>query len=126
PSRVRQAMGELVERGIRFAVDDFGTGYSSLARLRDLPAQIIKVDRRFVSGVGNDRSDLAVARAVVDMARALGRTCVAEGVETATQFDVLRELGADAFQGWLFSRPVPAEDIRSLLAMSPLHAPAAG
>ncbi|MEV1122168.1 EAL domain-containing protein, partial [Actinosynnema sp. NPDC049800] len=124
--RVRQAMGELVERGIRFAVDDFGTGYSSLARLRDLPAQIIKVDRRFVSGVGNDRSDLAVARAVVDMARALGRTCVAEGVETATQFDVLRELGADAFQGWLFSRPVPAEDIRSLLAMSPLHVPAAG
>lgn len=79
PSAARQAMDELVERGVRFAVDDFGTGYSSLARLKELPAQIVKLDRRFVSGVGVDPSDFAVARAVVDMVRAMGRTCVAEG-----------------------------------------------
>ncbi|GAA3461408.1 EAL domain-containing protein [Saccharothrix longispora] len=126
PSRVRQSMDELVERGIRFAVDDFGTGYSSLARLKDLPAQIIKVDRRFVSGVGNDSSDFAVARAVVDMARAMGRKCVAEGVETATQFHVLRGVGVDAFQGWLFSRPVPPKEFRAVLALGPLHIPRAG
>ena len=126
PSRTRQAMGELVERGVRFAVDDFGTGYSSLARLKDLPAQIIKVDRRFVSGVGNDSSDFAVAKAVVDMARAMGRSCVAEGVETATQFHVLRGVGVDAYQGWLFSRPVPPREFRAVLALGPLHVPRAG
>ncbi|ONI83665.1 diguanylate phosphodiesterase [Saccharothrix sp. ALI-22-I] len=126
PSRVRQTMGELVDRGIRFAVDDFGTGYSSLARLKDLPAQIIKVDRRFVSGVGNDSSDFAVAKAVVDMSRAMGRKCVAEGVETATQFHVLRGVGVDAYQGWLFSRPVPPKEFRAVLALGPLHIPRAG
>jgi diguanylate cyclase (GGDEF)-like protein/PAS domain S-box-containing protein len=126
PSRVRQSMDELVQRGVQFAVDDFGTGYSSLARLKDLPAQIIKVDRRFVSGVGNDSSDFAVARAVVDMARAMGRKCVAEGVETATQFHVLRGVGVDAYQGWLFSRPVPAKEFRAVLALGPLHIPRAG
>jgi diguanylate cyclase (GGDEF)-like protein/PAS domain S-box-containing protein len=126
PSRTRQAMKELVDRGVRFAVDDFGTGYSSLARLKDLPAQIIKVDRRFVAGVGNDSSDFAVARAVVDLARAMGRKCVAEGVETATQFHVLRGVGVDAYQGWLFSRPVPAKEFRAVLALGPLHIPRAG
>jgi diguanylate cyclase (GGDEF)-like protein/PAS domain S-box-containing protein len=123
PSRSRQAMGELVERGVRFAVDDFGTGYSSLARLKDLPAQIIKVDRRFVAGVGGDASDFAVTRAVVDMARAMGRQCVAEGVETSTQFHVLSGVGVDFYQGWLFSRPVPAPDFRALLAKGPLRVP---
>ena len=115
PSRTQAVMGELVERGARFAVDDFGTGYSSLARLKDLPAQIIKVDRQFVSGVGGDASDFAIARAVVDIARAMGRQCVAEGVETAAQFHVLSGVGVDAYQGWLFSGAVPADDFRALL-----------
>ncbi|MFL6144485.1 MAG: EAL domain-containing protein [Labedaea sp.] len=123
PQRSRAAMAELVERGIRFAVDDFGTGYSSLARLKELPAQIIKVDRRFVAGVATDASDFAVARAVVDMARAMGRSCVAEGVETATQFHVLRSVGVEAYQGWLLSRPMPAADFRELLRMGPLTIP---
>jgi len=125
PSRTRQSMAELVERGVRFAVDDFGTGYSSLARLKELPAQIVKVDRRFVSGVGVDPSDFAVARAVVDMARAMGRVCVAEGVETDTQFHVLRGLGVDAYQGWLFSRSVPPREFRAVLGLGPLHVPRA-
>lgn len=119
PAATRQAMAELVGRGVRFAVDDFGTGYSSLARLKELPAQIVKLDRQFVSGVETDPADLAVARAVVDMARAMGRVCVAEGVETATQFQVLRDLGVDAYQGWLFSRALPAPDFRALLASPP-------
>ena len=120
PSATREAMTELVERGARFAVDDFGTGYSSLARLKELPAQIIKLDRQFVSGVGDDRSDLAVVRAVVEMAHAMGLVCVAEGVETAAQFQVLRDLGVDAYQGWLFSRALPAADLRALLHRGPL------
>lgn len=123
PSRSRAAMGELIGRGVRFAVDDFGTGYSSLARLKELPAQIIKVDRRFVAGVGGDASDFAVARAVVDLARAMGRQCVAEGVETATQFHVLSGVGVDAFQGWLFSGAVCASDLRAMLARGALPVP---
>lgn len=117
----RQAMAELVERGARFAVDDFGTGYSSLARLKDLPAQIVKLDRQFVSGVGADPSDFAVVRAVVDMAHAMGRVCVAEGVETVDQFRVLRSLGVDSYQGWLFSRALPAAEFRALLHHGPLQ-----
>ncbi|MGB6164142.1 MAG: EAL domain-containing protein [Pseudonocardiaceae bacterium] len=120
PSVTLQAMAELVERGVRFAVDDFGTGYSSLARLKELPAQILKLDRRFVCGVGVDPSDFAVARAVVDMARAMNRVCVAEGVENAAQFQVLRGLGVDAYQGWLFSRALPGPEFRALLECGPL------
>jgi diguanylate cyclase (GGDEF)-like protein/PAS domain S-box-containing protein len=120
PSATRQAMDELVERGVRFAVDDFGTGYSSLARLKELPAQIVKLDRRFVCGVGVDPSDFAVARAVVDMARAMDRVCVAEGVENSAQFRVLRGLGVDAYQGWLFSRALPGPEFRALLKCGPL------
>ncbi|MGH3622501.1 MAG: putative bifunctional diguanylate cyclase/phosphodiesterase [Sciscionella sp.] len=123
PSRSLSAMASLAEQGVRFAVDDFGTGYSSLARLKELPAQIIKVDRMFVAGVGDDPSDFAVARAVVEMARAMGRSCVAEGVETATQFNVLRVVGVDAYQGWLFSRAVPPRELRELLKRGHLHVP---
>ena len=115
PSVTRRAMAELVERGVRFAVDDFGTGYSSLARLKELPTQIVKLDRRFVCGVGVDPADFAVARAVVDMARAMDRVCVAEGVENAAQFQVLRGLGVHAYQGWLFSRALPGPEFRALL-----------
>ncbi|MHA6792961.1 EAL domain-containing protein [Pseudonocardia bannensis] len=125
PPHALAAMAELVERGVRFAVDDFGTGYSSLARLKELPAQTVKVDRAFVTGVGTDPADFAVARAVVDMARAMGRTTVAEGVETAEQFHVLRGIGVDAYQGWLFARSLPAEAIRELLASGRLPTPAA-
>jgi diguanylate cyclase (GGDEF)-like protein/PAS domain S-box-containing protein len=123
PSRSRAAMGELAERGVRFAVDDFGTGYSSLARLKELPAQIIKIDRAFVSGVAKEASDFAVVRALVDMARAMGRTCVAEGVETESQFHVLRSFGVEAYQGWLLSKPLPAKEFRELLRLGPIHIP---
>jgi EAL domain-containing protein (putative c-di-GMP-specific phosphodiesterase class I) len=123
PNRSRMAMDALTERGVRFAVDDFGQGYSSLARLKELPAQIIKIDRAFVSGVANEAADFAVVRALVDMARAMGRSCVAEGVETESQFHVLRSFGVEAYQGWLLSKPLPAKEFRDLLGRGPLHVP---
>ncbi|NMH97225.1 EAL domain-containing protein [Pseudonocardia acidicola] len=125
PPHALAAMDGLVGRGVRFAVDDFGTGYSSLARLKELPAQTVKVDRAFVTGVGSDPADFAVARAVVDMARAMGRTTVAEGVETAEQFHVLRGIGVDAYQGWLFSKSLAADAMRRLLEGGRLPTPAA-
>ncbi len=124
PRPALDAMSELVRRGVRFAVDDFGTGYSSLARLKELPAQTVKVDRAFVTGVGTDPADFALARAVVEVARAMGRGTVAEGVETAEQFHVLRGLGVNAFQGWLFARSLRPEDLHRVLRGGGLPTPA--
>jgi len=116
PPHARAAMAQLVARGVRFAVDDFGTGYSSLGRLKELPAQTVKVDRAFVTDIADDPVDFAVARAVVDMARAMGRSTVAEGVETAEQFHRLRSIGVDAYQGWLFAKALPPAELRRLLS----------
>ncbi|NYH78744.1 diguanylate cyclase (GGDEF)-like protein/PAS domain S-box-containing protein [Actinopolyspora biskrensis] len=113
-------MGALIERGVTFAVDDFGTGYSTLARLKHLPAEYIKLDRQFVAGLAAEEGDRAIARSTIDMAHSTGRRCIAEGVETTAQYEQLVDLGADAFQGWLFSRPVPAEDFAELLGRDPL------
>jgi diguanylate cyclase (GGDEF)-like protein len=124
PPHALAAMDGLVQQGVRFAVDDFGTGYSSLARLKELPAQIVKVDRAFVTGVGTDPADFAVARAVVDMAKAMGRSTVAEGVETTEQYHVLRGVGVDAFQGWLFARSLPAWQLREVLSGDRMAVPA--
>ncbi|MEJ2868816.1 EAL domain-containing protein [Actinomycetospora sp. OC33-EN08] len=119
PSTLRE-MNELIAAGVRFAVDDFGTGYSSLSRLTGLPAQIVKLDRGFVRGVATGESDRAVARAVVELAAAIGQTCVAEGVEDADQFAVLRDLGVDAYQGWLFARAMPGPKLAEVLARGPI------
>jgi diguanylate cyclase (GGDEF)-like protein len=123
PQRTLAAMSELAGLGVRFAVDDFGTGYSSLSRIKELPAQIVKVDRTFVMGISSDPADFAVARAVVQMATAMGRYCVAEGVETAEQFHALRGLGVDAYQGWLFAKAMDPAVFRSMLAGPTLPTP---
>lgn len=125
PQRTLTEMSDLAKLGVRFAVDDFGTGYSSLSRIKELPAQIVKVDRTFVKGISVDPADFAVARAVVQMAAAMGRYCVAEGVETADQFNALRDLGVDAYQGWLFAKAMKPEAFRELLVGPALSVPAA-
>lgn len=114
--RSRRAMTELSAEGVRFAIDDFGTGYSSLTRLKDLPAQILKLDRRFVANLEHDVRDRAVAKAVVEMGHAMGHRCIAEGVETTEQAELLDHLDLDLYQGFLFARPVPAGQFRQQLA----------
>lgn len=119
PTRPHRAMVELAERGVRFALDDFGTGYSSLARLKDLPAQILKLDRQFVSNVETEPADAAIAQAMIGMGHAMERSCVAEGVETTGQFHILDDLGIDFYQGWLFAHPLPSGEIRTYLESPP-------
>jgi len=97
--------------GVRLSVDDFGTGYSSLSYLKRFPLNQIKVDKSFVQGLTVDSSDRAIVEAVVALARALGLATIAEGVETATQADILRQIGCDTLQGYFFCRPAPAADI---------------
>ncbi|GAB7039337.1 MULTISPECIES: putative bifunctional diguanylate cyclase/phosphodiesterase [Catenuloplanes] len=105
-------LNELRQDGVRVAVDDFGTGYSSLAYLRDLPIDILKIDRSFLRpGPASE----PMIRAVVDLAHSLGLVTVTEGVETAEQAAVLVALGCDRGQGWHFGRPSPAEQVTALL-----------
>jgi sensor c-di-GMP phosphodiesterase-like protein len=104
----------LRDRGINISVDDFGTGHSSLGYLKRLPVGTVKVDRSFVSGLGDLDSggsgDEAIVRAVMGMAKGLGLSVVAEGVETTAQRDVLRALGCTYAQGWLYGRPMLPAD----------------
>lgn len=124
-SQTRLGMLRLTRRGAHFAIDDFGTAHSSLARLKHLPTDLIKIDRQFVAGIEDDPADRAVTRAIVQMTHALGRQCIAEGVETAAQFHVLADLGVDAYQGWLFAQALPEPEFVVLLAHTPLYVPPA-
>lgn len=101
--------------GLRLSVDDFGTGYSSLSYLRRFPLDTLKIDRAFIRGLGADEVDAAIVRAVVDLAHAVNLEVVAEGVETDGQWQVLKRLGCDTLQGYLFSRPLPAAAMGALL-----------
>ena len=108
-------MQALKRHGIGFSLDDFGTGYSSLAYLKRLPLAQLKIDQGFVRGVLVDANDAAIARTVVALADSLSLQVIAEGVETRAQQDFLREHGCTTYQGYLFSRPLPAAEFQAWL-----------
>jgi diguanylate cyclase (GGDEF)-like protein/PAS domain S-box-containing protein len=110
-----RALRELSEAGMRIAIDDFGTGYSSLDHLREMPADILKIDRSFVAGMAANSPDSALVAAAIAMGRALEMEVVAEGIETSEQVADLRELGCPLGQGFLFARPLPPEELDGLL-----------
>jgi EAL domain-containing protein (putative c-di-GMP-specific phosphodiesterase class I) len=111
-------LGELRAAGFALAIDDVGAGYSSLWRLRELPVQIIKVDRAFLAGVPEDPQATAVYSAILRLADACGCDVVAEGVEEAAHADFLVSNGCMIAQGFHFSRPVPGPDCTALLDAS--------
>jgi EAL domain-containing protein (putative c-di-GMP-specific phosphodiesterase class I) len=102
-------MGALKARGVSFSLDDFGTGYSSLAYLKRLPLDQLKIDQGFIRNIVTDSNDAAIAKMVVALAESMGLSVIAEGVELQAQADFLDHLGCHAYQGYLFSRPVPLE-----------------
>ena len=114
--RTLSNLRKLKELGVRIAMDDFGTGYSSLSYLRRFPFDKIKVDRTFVSDLAEGTEHVVIVQAVVSIARALGLTTTAEGVEIGFQRDYLTALGYDEAQGYLFSPAVPIEQVPALIA----------
>jgi diguanylate cyclase (GGDEF)-like protein/PAS domain S-box-containing protein len=114
PDRTLQILTSLRAKGFRFAIDDFGTGFSSLGRLRDLPVDVLKIDASFVHHVPEDQSAATLVRAIVQLAQSLGKTPVAEGIETEAQLRFLVEEGCRVGQGFLFGRPIAARDIPDL------------
>ena len=115
PDDARAVLGELAARGVNIAIDDFGTGYASLAWLRQLPFNALKVDRAFVSDVTTGGLGVDLVRYTVDLAHAMGKVVVAEGIETPEQYAALLQLGCDHGQGYWISRPLPADDFLAWL-----------
>ena len=113
---VRRNLDAAVDAGLSLAIDDFGTGYSCLAYLKDIPANKLKLDRTFVKHLPEDRKSLAIVRAITQLAQDLGMVVVAEGVETEEQRDTLINAGVNALQGFLFTRPLPEQQLENWLA----------
>jgi predicted signal transduction protein with EAL and GGDEF domain len=112
----RQTLRALSELGVRLALDDFGTGYSSLNHLRQHPVDAIKIDRSLMQEVPDDPKANSLAASIIDMAHALGKQVVAEGVETLPQLDFLRERGCELAQGYVLARPLGVAEVSELLS----------
>ena len=121
PERAASQFRALKALGVSLSLDDFGTGYSSLSHLRRFPIDTLKIDRSFVIGIPDDEGAVSIARTIVALSQSLGMETVAEGVETAEQARILRQLGVTQFQGFLFSRPVTAEAFQCIVGRSALR-----
>ena len=119
PAEALEELHQLRRAGISIAIDDFGTGYSSLSKLANFPADRLKIDRSFLSAIKGERDDAPLVSATIALAHQLGMKVTAEGVETPAQLAFLRRRGCDLLQGYLFSRPVPADQFEQLLAQPP-------
>jgi EAL domain-containing protein (putative c-di-GMP-specific phosphodiesterase class I) len=115
--RAISLLDKIRSRGVRLAIDDFGTGYSSMSLMKKFPIDTIKIDRSFVRDLAKSPEDRAIAKAIISMSKALGLTVIAEGVETTEQDAFLRRHGCDEVQGYLFSKPLPAEEFPFLFRL---------
>jgi EAL domain-containing protein (putative c-di-GMP-specific phosphodiesterase class I)/GGDEF domain-containing protein len=110
PESVVELLSAIRARGIHLSLDDFGTGHSSLAYLKRFPIDCVKIDRAFIKDTPGSSGDVAIAKTIIAMAQALGMSTVAEGVETAEQMELMKELGCGQIQGYYYSKPLAAED----------------
>ena len=113
PEKAVATLMRLKQMGVSVTIDDFGTGYSSLSYLARLPIQGVKIDQRFVHGLEKNRNDEAIAQAIIALSHSLGLRCIAEGVETASQFNFLRSHDCEEAQGFLISHPLSDPELRS-------------
>jgi EAL domain-containing protein (putative c-di-GMP-specific phosphodiesterase class I) len=116
PEAVTEVLTQLASQRVQTCLDDFGTGYSSLSYLQQLPIAYLKIDQSFVRRLGADDDALAIVKTIIVLAHQLGRQVIAEGVETAEQLTILRALGCEYGQGYVFAKPLPCADVPSFLA----------
>ena len=112
---IRATLGKLQDAGVEIALDDFGTGFASLSHLQDFPVDTIKIDQSFIRGLATDDGSKSITSAVLGLGQSLGKTVVAEGVETEVQAQILRASGCDQVQGYLFARPMPTGEVPAFL-----------
>jgi EAL domain-containing protein (putative c-di-GMP-specific phosphodiesterase class I) len=126
--RLHSELAELKAIGVKLAIDDFGTGYSSLSYLRDLPIDVVKMDKSFVEGIADSDQRLALAEGIIQIAKTLSLDVIAEGIETEVQRDLLSDMGCHYGQGFLLAMPMPlteAEELarRGFTSAEPVPAP---
>ena len=119
PEVATQTLRQLKELGVGLALDDFGTGYSSLGYLKNYPFDVLKIDQLFARNVNRDAEDAAIVRSTISLGHNLGMRVLAEGIETTPQLRFMARYGCDALQGYLMSRPIPADELETLLAKRP-------
>ena len=113
--KVSEKLKTLRDLGLKISIDDFGTGYASLRYLQQLPIGMIKIDRSFITHINENKNDLAIVKTIMTMARNLDISVIAEGVETAEQLEILKDLGCEYYQGYYFSKPISKEDFQVML-----------
>ena len=113
--RIHADLMELKVIGVKLAIDDFGTGYSSLSYLRELPIDVLKIDKSFVDGIGISEQRLALVEGIIRIARTLNLKVIAEGIETEVQRDLLVSMGCQFGQGYLLAMPVEADQAEALV-----------
>lgn len=116
--KVKTFISDIKSRGnIKVAIDDFGTGYSSLNYLKDMDADILKIDMSFIRNMTNSKKDFAVVKTIVDLSKNLGMESLAEGVETLQQYEMLKSIGCNYVQGYLFGKPMPEEEVEKVFGL---------
>ncbi|WP_306262011.1 EAL domain-containing protein [Pararhizobium sp. IMCC21322] len=115
-----KTLGDLKEMGVRLAIDDFGTGHSSLSRLQTFPIDRLKIDRSFVQSLSNEPTNQSITNAIIELGHIMDLRVIAEGVETIEELDLLKQMGCDEVQGYLFSPAIPAKIFAKLLQ---IHTP---
>ena len=115
-SLIRKTLMELKNKGYRFSLDDFGTGFASMAQFKRLPFSQVKIDQSFIADIETSPYSLAITEVVLTIAKTLKLDVIAEGVETQAQLDILTKLGCTGYQGYLFSRPVEADLLQTVLS----------
>ena len=116
--KAKHFVEEIREMGVQIAIDDFGTGYSSLSYINSVPATLLKIDKAFIDDINKDDKSKAYVQTIISLGHIMGFDVISEGVEEENQLSILREIGCDFIQGFIWGKPLPEEDAEKLIRES--------